>query len=150
MRRQIAALEHVPATAIQLVGYDKNEWNFDIDKSDRDTDAFKYMKKDDFDAMLVKFKDPSILISNVFKTKVVKYQIKDIKVPDQTFSITVYGDCITKDEADRVAKMYPFSIGCPHWVISMLLEGNNIDKMEETIKFFNSGGEMLQGAEDLP
>ena len=30
MRREIAKQEKVPAAAIQLVGYDKDKWNFDI------------------------------------------------------------------------------------------------------------------------
>ena len=46
--------------------------------------------------------------------------------------------------------MYPFALGSPHWVISLLLEGNNIDSLEETIQFFNKGGEMIAGDEKLP
>jgi hypothetical protein len=34
-------------------------------------------------------------------------------------------------------------------VISLLLESNNIDDVEKVIQFYNSGGEMIAGDEDL-
>ena len=45
--------------------------------------------------------------------------------------------------------MYPFSKGTPHWAISVLLESNNIDDTDKVIQYYNSGGEMINGAEDL-
>jgi hypothetical protein len=45
----------------------------------------------------------------------------------------VYGDAITKETEERVAKMFPFSKGEPHWAISLLLESNNIDDVEKVI-----------------
>jgi len=58
MRRVIAKLEHVPAASIQLVGYDKSKsisdasnkqkYNFDIDESYYETDAYKDMNYSDF------------------------------------------------------------------------------------------------------
>lgn len=64
-------------------------------------------------------------------------------------SKVVYGNAVTKKVEERVNKKYPFSKGVPHWAISLLQEGNNIDDTEKVIQFYNQGGEMIHGLEDL-
>ena len=77
------------------------------------------------------------------------YQVNDLTATVSADSKIVYGDAITKETEERVAKMFPFSKGEPHWAISLLLESNNIDDVEKVIQFYNAGGEMLQGKEDM-
>ena len=45
----------------------------------------------------------------------------------------VYGDTVTKEVEESVAKLYPFSKGVPNWAISLLKECNNIDETERVI-----------------
>ena len=107
------------------MGYNKDKFDFDYDKT------------------------PDILISNVYEDYNVMYQVNDLTTVPSLDSKVVYGDAITKETEEIVARMFPFSKGEPHWVISLLLENNNIDDVEKVIQFYNAGGEMLHGKEDM-
>jgi len=45
----------------------------------------------------------------------------------------IYGDTVTPEIEESVAKMFPFSKDAPHWAISLLKESNNIDETERVI-----------------
>lgn len=88
------------------MGYDKTKFDFDF------------------------CKDETIMISNVYTNNFVRYQVKDYKPVVTNSSKVVYGNAVTKSVEERVNKKYPFSKGAPHWAISLLQEGNNIDETE--------------------
>jgi len=69
----------------------------------------------------------------MYTNNIVKYQVKDNKVEESTDSKVVYGDTVTKEVEENVAKLYPFSKGVPNWAISLLKECNNIDETERVI-----------------
>ena len=112
-RKQLALHEHVQMSSIQLVCYDKEKFDFDMEGGD--------------------CKKPDILISNVYTNNIVKYQVKDNKIPVDTTIKLAYENAIDKEVKERVAKMFPFCEGTPDWAISLLLENNNIDDTEKVI-----------------
>jgi hypothetical protein len=85
------------------VGYDKQEYNFDIEKKPEE-----------------KKEDEVIPISNVYPSKVVKYQVKDIKIEKPKDEQQVFDDVITKEMEENIVKKFPFAKDAPHWVLSLL------------------------------
>lgn len=73
----------------------------------------------------------------------------DNKLPELLTKKVIYDNAITKEERARVVRKFPFAQGAPDWVMSVLLESNNIDDFEQVLYFYNAGGEMLKlGTED--
>ena len=85
------------------MGYDKVKYDFDIEKKPED-----------------KKKDEVIPISNLFPNKVVKYQVKDIKIEKLMDEQEVFDDVITKGMEENIVKKFPFAKDEPHWVLSLL------------------------------
>ena len=67
----------------------------------------------------------------------------DTKVPESSDKKVIYHDAITKEDEERITRKFPFSQGTPHWVHNILQESNNIDRPEDVIRSFNSGGEII-------
>ena len=74
----------------------------------------------------------------------VSYVIHDKKKSLPIGLLQPYTDFITKENKQRVWRKFPFAQGAPHWVIALLLEGNNISRLEKIINFYNHGGEIMK------
>ena len=61
--------------------------------------------------------------------------------------IDCYPNSITSQIRKQVVKKYPFAADAPDWVISILVESNNIKDADKVIQFFNQGGEIMQRVE---
>ena len=85
------------------MGYDKIKFNFDIYKEPKE-----------------KKEDEEIPISNMYPNKVVRYQVKDIKIEKPMDEQEVFDDVITKDMEKNIVKKFPFAKDAPHWVLSLL------------------------------